>query len=95
MRRRSPESPVEDEEPVPPLAKRGRGQPPKARPPGFPTGHAPPVAELLAALLHAGIDAPNHAVGVGPGMSFANALLRVGVHSSCSPPGGYSARVKV
>jgi hypothetical protein len=50
MRRRSPESPVEDEEPVPPLAKRGRGQPPKARPPGFPTGHAPPVAELLAAL---------------------------------------------
>jgi hypothetical protein len=28
--------------------------------------------------LHAGIDAPNHAVGVGPGMSFANALLRSG-----------------
>nr|CAB3497403.1 unnamed protein product [Digitaria exilis] len=28
--------------------------------------------------LHQGIDAPNHAVGVGPGMSFANALLRSG-----------------
>ncbi|KAK3145423.1 hypothetical protein QOZ80_3BG0252670 [Eleusine coracana subsp. coracana] len=28
--------------------------------------------------LHAGIDAANHAVGVGPGMSFANALLRSG-----------------
>jgi hypothetical protein len=28
--------------------------------------------------LHFGIDAPNHAVGVGPGMSFANALLRSG-----------------
>lgn len=28
--------------------------------------------------LHAGIDAANHAVGVGPGMPFANALLRAG-----------------
>lgn len=28
--------------------------------------------------LHAGIDAANHAVGVGPGMAFANALLRSG-----------------
>ncbi|KAL6638583.1 hypothetical protein ACP70R_023694 [Stipagrostis hirtigluma subsp. patula] len=28
--------------------------------------------------LHAGIDAANHAVGVGPGLAFANALLRSG-----------------
>ncbi|KAL6909346.1 hypothetical protein ACP4OV_001627 [Aristida adscensionis] len=28
--------------------------------------------------LHQGIDAANHAVGVGPGMAFANALLRSG-----------------
>ena len=38
----------------------------------------PPSNKVVFILAGQGIDAANHAVGVGPGMPFANALLRSG-----------------